>query len=130
VLRDPDGGLNWVRQSSGRAPQFHRLFAEATGLDYIDIYRPARLDPAVPNEDTVGAIADLVKAGYVRHIALSEISIDAMRSAATVHPIVDLQIDMFEDDSRESFRRPVAPWCCGHRLWRTRSWSSGRTPQT
>ena len=93
MLRDPDGGLNWVRQSSGRAPQFHRLFAEATGLDYIDIYRPARLDPAVPNEDTVGAIADLVKAGYVRHIALSEISIDAMRSAATVHPIVDLQIE-------------------------------------
>ena len=63
------------------------------GVDYIDIYRPARLDPAVPIEDTVGAIADLVKAGYVRHIALSEVSADTMRRAATVHPIVDLQIE-------------------------------------
>ena len=62
-------------------------------MDYIDIYRPARLDPAVPIEDTVGAIADLVKAGYVRHIALSEVSADTMRRAATVHPIVDLQIE-------------------------------------
>jgi aryl-alcohol dehydrogenase-like predicted oxidoreductase len=62
-------------------------------VDYIDIYRPARLDPAVPIEDTVGAIADLVKAGYVRPIALSEVFADTMRRAATVHPIVDLQIE-------------------------------------
>jgi aryl-alcohol dehydrogenase-like predicted oxidoreductase len=63
------------------------------GVDHIDIYRPARLDPAVPIEDTIGAIADLVKAGYVRHIALSEVSAETIRRAAAVHPIVDVQIE-------------------------------------
>ncbi|WP_304190515.1 aldo/keto reductase [Phenylobacterium aquaticum] len=63
------------------------------GVDHIDIYRPARLDPAVPIEETVGAIADLVKAGYVRHIGLSEVGAETIRRAATVHPIVDLQIE-------------------------------------
>lgn len=63
------------------------------GVDYIDIYRPARLDPNVPIEDTVGAIADMVKEGYVRHIGLSEMGVDTIRRAAAVHPIVDLQIE-------------------------------------
>jgi aryl-alcohol dehydrogenase-like predicted oxidoreductase len=61
--------------------------------DYIDIYRPARLDPKVPIEDTVGAIADLVKAGYVRHIGLSEVGAETIRRAAATHPICDLQIE-------------------------------------
>jgi aryl-alcohol dehydrogenase-like predicted oxidoreductase len=63
------------------------------GTDYIDIYRPARVDPQVPIEDTVGAIADLVKAGYVRQIGLSEAGADSIRRAAAVHPICDLQIE-------------------------------------
>ena len=63
------------------------------GVDHIDIYRPARLDPNVPIEDTVGAIADMVKAGYVRHIGLSEVGADTIRRAAAVHPIGDLQIE-------------------------------------
>jgi pyridoxine 4-dehydrogenase len=63
------------------------------GADHIDIYRPARLDPAVPIEDTVGAIADMVKAGYVRHIGLSEVGSDTIRRAHAVHPIADLQIE-------------------------------------
>jgi aryl-alcohol dehydrogenase-like predicted oxidoreductase len=63
------------------------------GVDHIDIYRPARLDPNVPIEDTVGAIADMVKAGYVRHIGLSEVGPETIRRAAAVHPIVDLQIE-------------------------------------
>jgi aryl-alcohol dehydrogenase-like predicted oxidoreductase len=63
------------------------------GLDHIDIYRPARLDPNVPIEDTVGAVADLVKAGYVRHIGLSEVGAATIRKAAAVHPICDLQIE-------------------------------------
>jgi aryl-alcohol dehydrogenase-like predicted oxidoreductase len=61
--------------------------------DHIDVYRPARLDPQVPIEDTVGAIADLVKAGFVRHIGLSEVGSDTIRRAAKVHPIADLQIE-------------------------------------
>lgn len=61
--------------------------------DYIDIYRPARLDPQVPIEDTVGAIAELVEAGYVRFIGLSEVGAETVRRASTVHPICDLQIE-------------------------------------
>jgi aryl-alcohol dehydrogenase-like predicted oxidoreductase len=63
------------------------------GVDYVDIYRPARLDPAVPIEETIGAIAQLVKAGYVRHIGLSEVGTETIQRAAAVHPIVDLQIE-------------------------------------
>jgi aryl-alcohol dehydrogenase-like predicted oxidoreductase len=63
------------------------------GVDHIDIYRPARLDPAVPIEETIGAIADLVKAGYVRAIGLSEVGPDTIRRAHAVHPIADLQIE-------------------------------------
>jgi aryl-alcohol dehydrogenase-like predicted oxidoreductase len=62
-------------------------------VDYIDIYRPARLDPGVPIEDTVGAIADLIKDGCVRHVGLSEVSADTLRRAQAVHPISDLQIE-------------------------------------
>ena len=61
--------------------------------DYIDIYRPARLDPAVPIEDTAGAIADLIKAGYVRYLALSEVSAETVARAHKVSPVVDLQIE-------------------------------------
>jgi aryl-alcohol dehydrogenase-like predicted oxidoreductase len=63
------------------------------GTDYIDIYRPARVDPQVPIEDTVGAIADLVQAGYVRFLGLSEASSATVRRAHAVHPVVDLQIE-------------------------------------
>ena len=63
------------------------------GVDHLDVYRPARLDPLVPIEETVGAIAELVQAGYVRHIGLSEVGAETIRRAAAVHPIVDLQIE-------------------------------------
>ena len=63
------------------------------GTDHIDIYRPARLDPQVPIEETVGAVQELVEAGYVRHIGLSEVSADTIRRAAGVAPISDLQIE-------------------------------------
>ena len=66
---------------------------ERLGVDHIDIYRPGRLDPAVPIEETVGAIADLIKAGYVRAIGLSEVGPDTIRRAQAVHPISDLQIE-------------------------------------
>jgi len=63
------------------------------GTDYIDIYRPARVDPAVPIEDTIGAIADLIRAGYVRAVGLSEAGVDTIRRAHAVHPVADLQIE-------------------------------------
>src|SRR5690242_161308 len=63
------------------------------GTDYVDLYQPARLDPQVPIEETVGAMAEMVQAGYVRHIGLSEVGADTIRRAAAVHPISDLQIE-------------------------------------
>lgn len=93
ALRGPDGA--WLGYDC--RPQAVRNFVayslKRLGTDYIDIYRPARLDPAVPIEDTVGAIADLVKAGYVRHIGLSEVGVETLRRASSVHPISDLQIE-------------------------------------
>ncbi|MFE7224831.1 aldo/keto reductase [Nocardioides sp. NPDC057577] len=63
------------------------------GTDHIDIYRPARVDPQVPIEETVGAVQELVEAGYVRHIGLSEVSADTIRRATAVASISDLQIE-------------------------------------
>ncbi|MGE3873064.1 MAG: aldo/keto reductase, partial [Parvibaculaceae bacterium] len=91
--RDPAGG--WIG-FDGRPAAVKTALAyslQRLHTDYIDIYRPARLDPNVPIEDTVGAIADLVKAGYVRHIGLSEVGSATIRKAAKVHPICDLQIE-------------------------------------
>src|SRR5258708_4009799 len=93
ALRDPAGG--WLG-NDGRPAAVKSFLAyslQRLGLDYIDIYRPARLDPGVPIEETVGAIADMVKAGYVRHIGLSEVGSETIRKAAAVHPIADLQIE-------------------------------------
>lgn len=92
-LRDPAG--NWVSYDARPAAvkNFLAYSLKRLGVDHIDIYRPARLDPAVPIEDTIGAIADMVQAGYVRHIGLSEVGTDTIRRAAGVHPIVDLQIE-------------------------------------
>jgi aryl-alcohol dehydrogenase-like predicted oxidoreductase len=93
AMRDPAGA--WIG-SDGR-PEAVKNFLSYTlrrlGTDHIDIYRPARLDPNVPIEETVGAIADLVKAGYVRHIGLSEVGAQTIRRAQAVHPISDLQIE-------------------------------------
>jgi aryl-alcohol dehydrogenase-like predicted oxidoreductase len=63
------------------------------GADYVDVYRPARLDAKIPIEETIGAIAELVQAGYVRCIGLSEVGAETIRRAASVHPIADLQIE-------------------------------------
>jgi aryl-alcohol dehydrogenase-like predicted oxidoreductase len=91
--RDPDGAFLGF---DGRPPAVKTALAyslQRLEVDYIDIYRPARLDPNVPIEDTIGAIADMVRAGYVRHIGLSEVGAETIRRAAAVHPICDLQIE-------------------------------------
>jgi aryl-alcohol dehydrogenase-like predicted oxidoreductase len=93
ALRGPDGSWSGVDTRPAAVKNFLAYSLDRLGVEAIDIYRPARLDPAVPIEDTVGAIADLVKAGYVRHIGLSEVGVDTLRRAAKVHPIVDLQIE-------------------------------------
>lgn len=93
ALRDPAGG--WAG-ADGRPQAVKNSLAytlKRLNTDYVDIYRPARIDPNVPIEETVGAIADMVKAGYVRHIGLSEVGADTIRRAAKTHDIVDLQIE-------------------------------------
>ncbi|MDQ3762371.1 MAG: aldo/keto reductase [Actinomycetota bacterium] len=93
VLRDPDGGWNGNDARPAAVKNFAAYSLRRLGTDHIDIYRPARLDPAVPIEDTVGAVAELVQAGHVGHIGLSEVSANTLRRAAAVHPISDLQIE-------------------------------------
>jgi aryl-alcohol dehydrogenase-like predicted oxidoreductase len=93
ALRAPGGGWLGVDARPAAVKNFLAYTLIRLGVDHIDIYRPARLDPAVPIEDTIGAIADLVKAGYVRAIGLSEVGIDTIRRAHTTHPIADLQIE-------------------------------------
>jgi aryl-alcohol dehydrogenase-like predicted oxidoreductase len=93
ALRAPDGGWTGVDTRPQAVKNFAAYSLKRLGVEVIDIYRPARLDPAVPIEDTVGAIADLVKAGFVRHIGLSEVGVDTIDRARQVHPIVDLQIE-------------------------------------
>lgn len=93
ALRDPAGGWVGVDCRPASVKNFLAMTLRRLGTSYVDIYRPARLDPTVPIEDTIGAIADLVKAGYVRHIGLSEVGSETLRRAQAVHPIVDLQIE-------------------------------------
>jgi aryl-alcohol dehydrogenase-like predicted oxidoreductase len=92
-LRGPDGSWGGVDARPAAVRNFLAYSLRRLGVDHIDIYRPARLDPAVPIEDTIGAMADLVKAGYVRAIGLSEVGPDTIRRAHAVHPIADLQIE-------------------------------------
>jgi aryl-alcohol dehydrogenase-like predicted oxidoreductase len=93
ALRGPDGAWFGMDGRPAAVKTFAAYSLTRLGVDVIDIYRPARLDPSVPIEETIGAIADLVKAGYVRHIGLSEVGADTIRRAHKVHPIVDLQIE-------------------------------------
>jgi pyridoxine 4-dehydrogenase len=93
ALRDPTRGFAGIDCRPAAVKNFLAYSLQRLGTDHIDIYRPARLDPAVPIEDTIGAIAALVKAGFVKHIGLSEVGSDTIRRAHAVHPIVDLQIE-------------------------------------
>ncbi|WP_167153383.1 aldo/keto reductase [Streptomyces sp. MBT27] len=93
ALRDPDGGWSGYDGRPGAVKNFAAYSLQRLGVDHIDIYRIARIDPDVPIEETVGAIAELVQAGHVRHIGLSEVGAASLRRAAAVAPISDLQIE-------------------------------------
>jgi aryl-alcohol dehydrogenase-like predicted oxidoreductase len=93
AMRAPDGGWSGIDTRPAAVKNFAAYSLQRLGVDVIDVYRPARLDPAVPIEDTVGAIAELITKGYVRHIGLSEVGPDTIRRAHAVHPIADLQIE-------------------------------------
>ena len=93
ALRDPAGGFSGYDGRPLAVKNFLAYTLQRLGTDYVDIYRPSRVDPAVPIEDTVGAIADMVRAGFVRHIGMSEAAASTIRRAQSVHPISDLQIE-------------------------------------
>jgi aryl-alcohol dehydrogenase-like predicted oxidoreductase len=93
ALRGPDGAWYGSDCRPTAVKNFLAYTLRRLGTDYVDLYQPARVDPAVPIEDTVGAIAEMVKAGFVRHIGLSEASAQTIRCAHKVHPIVALQIE-------------------------------------
>jgi aryl-alcohol dehydrogenase-like predicted oxidoreductase len=93
ALRDPAGAWLGI---DGRPVAVKNALAytlRRLGTEYIDVYRLGRLDPAVPIEETVGAIVEMIKAGYVRHVGLSEVGADTLRRAHAVHPVADLQIE-------------------------------------
>jgi pyridoxine 4-dehydrogenase len=92
-LRDVAGGFSGFDARPAAVKNFLAYSLQRLGTDYIDIYRPARLDASVPIEETIGAIADMVKAGHVRAIGLSEVGCETIRRATAVHPICDLQIE-------------------------------------
>jgi aryl-alcohol dehydrogenase-like predicted oxidoreductase len=110
VMRDPDGRI----VGNDCRPQAVKNFLSHTltrlGTDYVDIYRPARIDPAVPVEETVGAITELVEAGHVRHVGLSEVGADTLRRAHAVHRVADLQIE-YSLISR-GIEVEILPACC------------------
>ncbi|GGL68712.1 aldo/keto reductase [Streptomyces fumigatiscleroticus] len=93
ALRDPDGGWSGYDGRPAAVKNFAAYSLQRLGVDHIDVYRIARLDPDVPIEETVGAIAELVEKGHVRHIGLSEVGAGTIRRAAATAPISDLQIE-------------------------------------
>jgi aryl-alcohol dehydrogenase-like predicted oxidoreductase len=107
--RGPDG--SWLGYDARPAAVKTAVAYSLTrlGTDHVDVYRPARLDPHVPIEETVGAIAELVQAGYVRYIGLSEVGSETIRRAAEVHPITDLQVE-YSLLSR-GIERSILPTC-------------------
>ena len=93
AFRGPDGSWIGIDTRPAATKNFLAYTLTRLGLDHVDIYRPGRLDPNVPIEETIGGIADLVKGGWVRAIGLSEVGADTIRRANAVHPISDLQIE-------------------------------------
>lgn len=93
AMRDPDGAWIGIDARPAAVKSFLAYTLRRLRTDYVDIYRSGRLDPAVPIEETVGAIAEMIKAGYVRHVGLSEVGADTLRRATGVHAIADLQIE-------------------------------------
>jgi pyridoxine 4-dehydrogenase len=93
LMRGPDGGIVGNDLRPAAVKNFLAYTLRRLGTDYVDIYRPGRVFPDLPIEETVGAIAELIEAGYVRHVGLSEVGAETVRRADAVHPVADLQIE-------------------------------------
>ena len=93
AMRDPAGGFVGFDSRPAAVKNFLAMTLKRLGTDYIDLYQPARLDPSVPIEDTVGTVKEMIDAGYVRHLGLSEVGSETIRRAHKVHPVTALQIE-------------------------------------
>jgi aryl-alcohol dehydrogenase-like predicted oxidoreductase len=93
ALRGPDNAFIGIDGRPVAVRNFLAYSLRRLGTDYIDIYRLGRVDPQVPIEETVGAIAEMISAGYVRHVGLSEAGAETVRRAHAIHPVADLQIE-------------------------------------
>jgi aryl-alcohol dehydrogenase-like predicted oxidoreductase len=93
LMRGPDGAIVGNDLRPAAVKTFLAYTLRRLGTDYVDVYRPGRVFPDVPIEETIGAIREMVEAGYVRHVGLSEVGADTVRRAHAVHPISDLQIE-------------------------------------
>ena len=93
ALRGPDLAYAGIDGRPVAVRNFLAYSLQRLGTDHIDIYRLGRVDPQVPIEDTVGAIAELIAAGHVRHVGLSEAGAETVRRAHATHPVADLQIE-------------------------------------
>ena len=91
--RGPDGAWHGFDARPAAVKTALAYSLQRLGTEYVDIYRPARLDPDVPVEETVGAVAECIEAGWVRHLGLSEVGPETIRRAHAVHPVADLQIE-------------------------------------
>jgi aryl-alcohol dehydrogenase-like predicted oxidoreductase len=109
LLRSPDGAILGIDGRPEAVKNSLGYTLRRLGTDYVDVYRLGRVDPAVPIEDTVGAIAEMVEAGYVRHVGLSETGAETLRRAYVVHPVSDLQIE-YSLISR-GIEREILPAC-------------------
>jgi aryl-alcohol dehydrogenase-like predicted oxidoreductase len=93
ALRGPDNAFIGIDGRPVAVRNFLAYSLRRLGTDYIDVYRLGRVDPRVPIEETVGAIAEMISAGYVRHVGLSEAGAETVRRAYAIHPVADLQIE-------------------------------------
>jgi aryl-alcohol dehydrogenase-like predicted oxidoreductase len=93
LLRAPDGAIVGADGRPAAVKSALAYSLRRLGTDHVDVYRLGRVDPAVPIEETVGAIGEMVQAGYVRHVGLSETGAETLRRAHSVHPVSDLQIE-------------------------------------
>jgi aryl-alcohol dehydrogenase-like predicted oxidoreductase len=93
LMRGPDGQIVGNDLRPAAVKNFLAYTLRRLGTDYVDVYRPGRVFPDVPIEETVGAIAEMVEAGYVRHLGLSEVGAETIRRAHAVHPVADVQIE-------------------------------------
>ncbi|RJK96868.1 aldo/keto reductase [Vallicoccus soli] len=93
ALRGPDGSWLGIDGRPAAVKSALAYTLRRLGTDHVDVYRPARVDPAVPVEETAGAVGELVQAGWVRHLGLSEVGADSLRRAHAVQPVADVQIE-------------------------------------